>query len=108
MTDIASKADRAIEECHRDIHYYKEFNIGDSADIVPLEGSGSGSNTTYKCDHHWTDSGGPHNLSVGSHSGGSMYAGLGNFSSTNRVWDFGSDIGFRSVSSFVSFSDNEG
>lgn len=103
MTDIASKADRAVEECHSSGHYYKEFNIGDSADIVPLEESGSGNATTYKCGYHWTSSGGPHTLIVG---GGMYYgvpAGLGGFDSNNGVSVSDASVGFRSVSSFMSF-----
>ena len=103
MTDIASKADRAIEECHSGYHHYKEFNIGDSADIVPLEESGSGSNTTYKCDKHWTDPGGPHTLFVGGHSYDGGGAGLGYFDSMRGVSYNFTGVGFRSVSSFLSF-----
>jgi hypothetical protein len=105
ITDITTKADRAVEECHSSGHCYKEFNIGDSADIVP-DGSGSGSATTYKCDYHWTASGGPHILVVGgcAYSGGR--AGLGYFDSDYSVSYAHSDVGFRSVASFVSFSGN--
>lgn len=107
MTDIATKADRAVEECHRSGHYYKEFNIGDSADIVPLEGSGSGNATTYKCDYHWTASGGPHMLLVGSSSHSGASAGLGAFGSHVGVSISDTYIGFRSVSQSVSFSQSE-
>lgn len=104
MTDIATKADRAVEECHSSGHYYKEFNIGDSADIVPLEGSGSGNATTYKCGYHWTTSGGPHMLRVGGSAADGTLAGLGYFSSINGVSNSHTNIGFRTVSRSVSFS----
>lgn len=107
MTDEVTKADRAVEECHSNAHYYKEFNIGDSADIVPLEGGGSGGATTYKCDYHWTSSGGPHTLLVGGHAIDSSTQGLGVFDSSGDVSRAYSSFGFRSVSSFVSFQDNQ-
>jgi hypothetical protein len=105
ITNIATKADRAVEECHSDNHYYKEFNIGNSADIVP-DGSGSGSATTYKCDYHWTSSGGPHTLFVGGYADNGGYAGLSYFNSCHSVSHSYAYVGFRSVSSFISFSGN--
>lgn len=77
--------------------YIKEFNLGETGEIIPqLTG---GSESTYKCDYHRCESSltDDRTLRVG---GGSNYgdqSGLGDFSSGIRVDHAASDIGFRSV-----------
>lgn len=94
------------EEIHQD-GYTKLFDLGDAAHIIP---NVMGGNTTqYKCDYHWT--GGKNTtlrtLIVGGRAYGGAYAGLGGFYSACGVSDSDATIGFRSVSSFVSFLDKE-
>lgn len=94
------------EEVHQD-GYTKLFDLGDAAHIIP---NVMGGNTTqYKCDYHWTGSknttlrtlivGGSVHLGAG--------AGLGFFYSDDSVSNSWHDVGFRSVSRFVSFSSQE-
>ncbi len=77
--------------------YTKEFDLGETGEIIPqLVG---GSESTYKCDYHWcntslTDT---RTLRVG---GGAYYggmAGLGTFTSYYAVGYASSHVGFRSV-----------
>ena len=94
----------AGHEIHQD-GYIKEFDLGDAAHIIPE--SIRGDATKYKCDYHWT---GPKNtylrtLLVGSNATHGTHAGLGTFDSAPGVSNSYTDIGFRSVSAFVSFSE---
>lgn len=94
------------EEIHRD-GYTMSFDLGDAAHIIPHV---MGGNTTkYICDYHWT--GGKdktlRTLLVGGSSNGSAAAGLGHFYSGSGVSIAWADLGFRSVSGFVSFSSDK-
>lgn len=90
------------EEIHQD-GYTKLFDLGDAAHIIP---NVMGGNTTqYKCDYHWT---GDKNatlrtLLVGGSAHLSARAGLGSFHSGGGVSASWARVGFRSVSSFMSF-----
>lgn len=91
------------EEIHTD-GYTKQFDLGDAAHIIP---NVMGANTTtYKCDYHWTGSKNTtlRTLLVGGHAFNGGAAGLGGFLSDNGVSTSSTAVGFRSVSSFVSFS----
>ena len=77
--------------------WIKEFNLGETAEIVPsLVG---GSESTYKCDYHQcaTSSTDNRTLLVGgsAHNGGT--AGLGSFYSHNGVGTARTNVGFRTV-----------
>ena len=101
-------AKNAMEIAGHEIHqdgYIKEFDLGEAAHIIPE--SVGGDTTKYKCDYHWI---GYKNTSLRTLIvGGSAYtgagAGLGDFASDSGVSDPYTNIGFRSVSSFVSFSE---
>ena len=94
------------EEIHQD-GYTKSFDLGDAAHIIPHV---MGSDTTkYICDYHWT--GGKdktlRTLIVGGDADSGPGAGLGYFRSYNGVSAAWTDIGFRSVSGFMSFSSDK-
>ena len=91
------------EEIHTD-GYTKQFDLGDAAHIIP---NVMGANTTtYKCDYHWTGSKNTtlRTLFVGGDARNGGNAGLGGFHSYNGVSGSHTAVGFRSVSSFLSFS----
>lgn len=94
------------EEIHQD-GYTKLFDLGDAAHIIPKVMGGN--TTTYKCDYHWT---GAKNatlraLLVGGSAANSAGAGLGGFYSSVAVSNSWTDVSFRSVSRFLSFSSQE-
>ena len=94
------------EEIHQD-GYTKSFNLGDAAHIIPHV---MGGNTTkYICDYHWT--GGKdktlRTLLVGGRADYGASAGLGRFDSGNGVSSAWANVGFRSVSGFMSFSSDK-
>ena len=93
------------EEIHTD-GYTKLFDLGDAAHIIPNVMGGN--TTTYKCDYHWTGSKNTtlRTLFVGGSAHHGSYAGLGGFLSYNGVSNSTADVGFRSVSSFLSFSNS--
>lgn len=100
-------AKSAMEVAGHEIHadgYTKEFDLGDAAHIIPA--SVVGGVTTYKCDYHWTGSKDTslRTLIVGGISLNGTDAGLGHFASRHGVSYSSADVGFRSVSAFVSFS----
>lgn len=95
------------EEIHQE-GYTKLFDLGDAAHIIPKV---MGANTTtYKCDYHWV--GNKNNtlraLFVGGDANDGGNAGLGCFDSADGVSYSYANVGFRSVSSFLSFSNSEG
>lgn len=104
-TDVIGNKILAGHECLRGGEYIKYFDLGETAEIIPS--SNGGSTTTYKCDYHWRDSATfrLRTLFVGGCANNGGNAGLGGFSSSSGVWYSNASIGFRSVSSFVSFSD---
>ena len=77
--------------------YTKEFDLGETGEIIPqLVG---GSESTYKCDYHWcntslTDT---RTLRVGGGANDGGPAGLGAFNSYGAVGTAHSYVGFRSV-----------
>lgn len=88
--------------------YTKEFDLGEAAHIIPE--SVGGDTTKYKCDKHSIGSKDTslRMLLVGGRADDGAYAGLGNFCSAyDMVWNYLTHmpIGFRSVSTFVSFSE---
>lgn len=101
-------AKNAMEIAGHEIHqdgYTREFDLGDAAHIIPE--SVGGDITKYKCDYHWTGSKDTslRALLVGGRANYGATAGLGAFDSRNGVSYSSADIGFRSVSAFVSFSE---
>lgn len=106
LAGIEEKAVRAVKQAHNS-GYTKEQNLGDSADMIPE--SVGGGNTTWKCDYYWVnyDDDTPETLFVGGRAYEGSRAGLGFFNSDLGVsvsWEY---VGFRSVSSFLSFQDNQ-
>lgn len=77
--------------------YIKEFDLGETGEIIPQLIGGSGS--TYKCDYHYCDSSSTNNrtLFVGGSMLGGNLCGLGFFSSDYTVGEARPDAGFRSV-----------
>lgn len=77
--------------------WIKEFDLGETAEIVPL--SVGGNESTYKCDYHWCNTSSTDNriLLVGgsAHDGGR--AGLGAFYSYHGVGPASANVGFRTV-----------
>lgn len=101
-------AKNAMEIAGHEIHqdgYTKEFDLGDAAHIIPE--SVGGDTTKYKCDYHWTGSKDTslRTLIVGGRAANGAGAGLGGFGSNCGVSYSAADVGFRSVSTFVSFSE---
>lgn len=98
--------EKAGEEYNAGNGYIKEFDLGTKAEIIPE--SNGGNTTQYKCDYHWVNSGtGLRTLLVGGRASHGAGAGLGYFDSYNGVSISAAYFGFRSVSSFMSFSDSE-
>ena len=94
------------EEIHQD-GYTKSFDLGDAAHIIPHV---MGGNTTqYICDYHWTGSKDKtlRTLLVGGRAASGADAGLGFFHSGPGVSGAWADVGFRSVSGFLSFSSDK-
>ena len=77
--------------------YIKEFDLGETGEIIPQLIGGSGS--TYKCDYHYCNSSSTNNrtLFVGGNNLGGNLCGLGFFSSDYTVGEARPDAGFRSV-----------
>lgn len=94
------------EEIHQS-GYTKSFDLGDAAHIIPHVMGGA--TTKYICDYHWT--GGKdktlRTLLVGGDADDGAEAGLGGFRSGSGVSDAWADVGFRSVSGFLSFSSDK-
>lgn len=104
--DEASKLKMEIvgHEIHQD-GYTREFDLGDTAQIIPSMMRGDAS--LGKCDYHWTGArdAGLRTLWVGGNAHNGGWAGLGCFNSYYGVSYSGTNIGFRSVSGFLSFFD---
>ena len=94
------------EEIHQD-GYTKSFDLGDAAHIIPHVMGGD--TTKYICDYHWT--GGKdrtlRTLIVGGSAAAGAGAGLGGFYSDDGVSNSWANVGFRSVSGFMSFSSDK-
>lgn len=101
-------AKNAMEIAGHEIHqgrYTKEFDLGDAAHIIPE--SIGGDTTKYKCDHHWIGfkDTSLRALLVGGRASDGASAGLGDFASSAGVSSSSTAFGFRSVSTFLSFSE---
>ena len=103
-TDVIGNKRLAGHECLGE-GPIKYFDLGETAEIIPI--SRGGSTTTYKCDYYWSgETSGLGSLFAGNDAASGLYAGLGSIS----TWDVSSQftlLGFRSTSSFVSFSNIE-
>ena len=77
--------------------YIGTFDLGSNAEIIPS--SITGSESTYKCDHHWCKSDFLEKriLLVGGRGGTNGQAGLGCFRSSSGVGVYFPYIGFRSL-----------
>lgn len=77
--------------------YIVTFDLGSKAEIIPS--SIAGSESTYKCDHHWCNANSVENrtLVVGGGANNGGLAGLGCFYSGNGVGYAGTLVGFRSL-----------
>lgn len=91
------------EEIYQD-GYTKSFDLGDAAHIIPNVMGGNA--TTYICDYHQVGSKNKilRTLIVGGRADLGNSVGLGYFNSNCTISGAWQDIGFRSVSGFVSFS----
>lgn len=101
-------AKNAMEIAGHEIHqdgYTKEFDLGEAAHIIPE--SVGGDTTKYKCDYHWAGSKDTslRTLVVGGSADYGTRAGLGYFGSFGDVFNSPAGVGFRTVSTFVSFSE---
>lgn len=94
------------EEIHQD-GYTMSFDLGDAAHIIPHVIGGNA--TKYICDYNWTGSKDKtlRTILVGGRASHGANAGLGHFNSYHGVSNIGTEIGFRSVSSFVPFSSDK-
>lgn len=77
--------------------YIKEFNLGETGEIIPLSVGASGS--TYKCNYHWCNASSVDNrtLMVGGYAGSGGSASMCSFYSGDGVDVAYSYAGFRSV-----------
>ena len=104
--DEASKLKMDIvgHEIHQD-GYTKEFDLGDTAQIIPIIMGGN--STEGKCDYHYTGTKDTflRTLLVGGSANRGTAAGLGDFDSHGGVSNSAANFGFRSVSAFLSFSE---
>ena len=108
-TDVIGNKTLAGKECLGE-GYIKLFDLGETAEIIPSVNGDGASTTQYKCDYHSRSKeiSGLKMLVVGGVAFHRGDAGLGSFESYFDVLNWNSNIGFRSVSSFVSFSNSEG
>ena len=86
--------------------YTKEFDLGDTAHIIPK--SVGGDTTKYKCDYNYTDSSTTSlkTLYVGGIATNDTKSGIGYFSSDSEVFSSSTACGFRSVSAPVFLNEN--
>lgn len=97
FTDVIGSKTIAGYEVAQD-GYIKEFDLGETAEIIPSSCTGA-SATTYICDYHscnatFTEL---RTLLVGSNAINGSIAGLGFFFSSNGVSIASSDVGFRTL-----------
>ena len=97
FTDVIGSKTIAGYEVAQD-GYIKEFDLGETAEIIPSSCTGA-SATTYTCDYHSCNatSTGLRTLLVGGHAGSGGLAGLGYFYSIYGVGSAGSHVGFRTL-----------
>lgn len=77
--------------------WIQEFSLGETAEIIPY--SIGGSESTYKCDYHWSNASSTDSrtLLVGGGANDGSQAGLGFFDSHAGVGTVGANVGFRTV-----------
>lgn len=97
FTDVIGSKTIAGYEVAQD-GYIKEFDLGETAEIIPSSCTGA-SATTYICDYHSCNatSAGLRSLLVGGSASLGGYAGLGYFYSNIGVGLAYSDVGFRTL-----------
>ena len=78
--------------------YIKEFDLGETAEIIPSSCTGA-STTTYMCDYHYCNASSTalRTLLVGGKAGNGGDAGLGYFDSGYGVGNAYSSVGFRTL-----------
>lgn len=97
FTDVIGSKTIAGYEVAQD-GYIKEFDLGETAEIIPSSCTGA-SATTYICDYHscGAASAGLRTLRVGSSACDGSHAGLGSFYSAFGVGLAASTVGFRTL-----------
>ena len=97
FTDVIGSKTIAGYEVAQD-GYIKEFDLGETAEIIPSSCTGA-SATTYICDYHSCNATSTElrTLLVGGRTYGGGYAGLGYFHSYYGVGNAGSLVGFRTL-----------
>lgn len=97
FTDVIGSKTIAGYEVAQD-GYIKEFDLGETAEIIPSSCTGA-STTTYICDYHSCNATSTelHTLRVGGHAYDGGLAGLGSFISSNGVGLAASIVGFRTL-----------
>ena len=97
FTDVIGSKTIAGYEVAQD-GYIKEFDLGETAEIIPSSCTGA-STTTYICDYHSCNATSTElrTLRVGGGASFGGVAGLGSFYSYNDVGSAGSHVGFRTL-----------
>lgn len=97
FTDVIGNKTIAGYEVAQD-GYIKEFDLGETAEIIPSSCTGA-STTTYMCDYHYCNASSTElrTLLVGGGADNGGYAGLGYFYSFNGVGLAHSNVGFRTL-----------
>lgn len=97
FTDVIGSKTIAGYEVAQD-GYIKEFDLGETAEIIPSSCTGA-STTTYICDYHSCNATSTElrTLRVGGHANYGGYAGLSSFHSYVGVGTAGSNVGFRTL-----------
>jgi hypothetical protein len=97
FTDVIGNKTIAGYEVAQD-GYIKEFDLGETAEIIPSSCTGA-STTTYMCDYHYCNASSTalRTLRVGGSAATGGNAGLGCFRSYYGVGDAASYVGFRTL-----------
>lgn len=97
FTDVIGNKTIAGYEVAQD-GYIKEFDLGETAEIIPSSCTGA-STTTYMCDYHYCNASSTalRTLLVGGGANFGSSAGLGYFSSYHGVGNATSAVGFRTL-----------
>lgn len=97
FTDVIGSKTIAGDEVAQD-GYIKEFDLGETAEIIPSSCTGA-SATTYICDYHSCNAASTElrTLRAGGSADGGNIAGLGDFYSDNGVGLAASRVGFRTL-----------
>lgn len=97
FTDVIGNKTIAGYEVAQD-GYIKEFDLGETAEIIPSSCTGA-STTTYMCDYHYCNASSTElrTLLVGGRASLGGNAGLGPFNSSGSVGYAASNVGFRTL-----------